>query len=233
MLKDRLEELMAEYGIENKQQLAKFAGVSKALVGQWFLGETGLGAKPLLAFDTKTRFSTKWLATGEGEKYKVQDTLKQHEISDIHKPRLWSSNDPLPEDEYVFTPFLKEVEFTGGDGSFESSDYNGFRLPFGKSTLYRKGIQPENVVCCTLNGDSMEPFIHEDSVIGIDQGETMIRDGKIYAFQHDDLFRVKYLSRMPNGKVCIRSANSEYKDEIVDGEAIRVIGRVFWSSSLY
>ena len=46
-LKDRLEELMAEYGLDTQQQLADFAGVSKGLVGQWFNGSTGLGAKPL------------------------------------------------------------------------------------------------------------------------------------------------------------------------------------------
>ena len=49
-LRDRLEELMSEYGLKTQQQLADFAGVSKGLVGQWFNGLTGLGAKPLAAF---------------------------------------------------------------------------------------------------------------------------------------------------------------------------------------
>ncbi len=42
-LKDRLQELMAEYGLITQQDLADFAGVSKGLVGQWFNGQTGLG----------------------------------------------------------------------------------------------------------------------------------------------------------------------------------------------
>lgn len=153
---------------------------------------------------------------------------RDHEISDIHAPRLWSSSDPLPEDEYTFAPYLKETEFTGGAGSFEIPDYNGFRLPFGKSTLYRKGIQPDKVFCCTLNGDSMEPRIDEGAAIGVDTGDTAVKDGKIYAFRHDDMFRVKYLHRLPGGRIKIRSQNGFYPDEEVGAEEVEVIGRVFW-----
>lgn len=166
-----------------------------------------------------------WLETGEGE---MRPRPRDHEISDIHAPRLWSRNAPLSEDEYTFAPHLKETEFTGGSGSFEIPDYNGFRLPFGKSTLYRKGIRPDKVFCCTLNGDSMEPRIDEGAAIGVDTGDTVIKDGKIYAFRHDDLFRVKYLHRIPGGRVIIRSQNGAYGDEEAGLEDIVVIGRVFW-----
>ena len=185
--------------------------------------------------------SPMWLETGQGEMYPITTASPNpanvapriNEITDIHRPMLWSSNTPLPEDEYVFTPYLKESECRGGSGSFEIPDYNGFRLPFGKSTLHRKGIMPDNVFCCTLTGDSMEPRIPADAAIAVDTGIDSIKDGKIYAFQHDDLFRVKYLYRLPKGKVRIRSENEEtYEDEIVDGEEIRVIGRVFWWSVL-
>ena len=156
----------------------------------------------------------------------------QDEIKDIHRPMLWSSNDPLPEDDYTFAPYKKEVEFTGGAGSFEIPDYNGFRLPFGKATLRRKSISPDNVFCCTLTGDSMEERIAEDAAIAVDAGEKTIRDGKIYAFRHGDLFRVKYLSRLPGGRVKIKSHNPAYEDEEAGLEDIEVIGRVFWWSVL-
>lgn len=173
-----------------------------------------------------------WLETGQGEMYPQSAAPRINEITDIHRPMLWSSNTPLPEDDYVFAPFLKETELRGGDGSFEIPDYNGFRLPFGKATLHRKGIMPDNVICCTLTGDSMEPRIPEYATIAVDKGIENIRDGKIYAFQHGELFRVKYLSRLPGNKVRIRSENENYEDEIVDGEDIRIIGRVFWWSVL-
>lgn len=237
-LKDRLEELMAEHGLTTQQQLADFAGVSKGLVGQWFNGSTGLGAKPLLAFGKKTRFSTQWLADGTGEKYQVVGEMRHEppkgdEITGIHRPALWSSNDPLPEEDYAFAPYLKESTFTGGNGSFEIPDYNGFRLPFGKATLRRKGIQPDNVFCCTLTGDSMEERIADGAAIAVDTGDNIIKDGKIYAFRHDDLFRVKYLSRLPGGRVKIKSHNDAvYPEEEASLEGIQVIGRVFWWSVL-
>lgn len=162
----------------------------------------------------------------------VKRLPEKGDVKDIHRPMLWSSNTPLPEDEYVFTPYLKESEMRGGDGSFEIQDYNGFRLPFGKATLRRKSIMPEKVFCCTLTGDSMEPRIAENATIAVDTGIEAIKDGKIYAFQHGDLFRVKYLYRLPNGVVRIHSENPDYPDETVSGEEIRVIGRVFWWSVL-
>ena len=184
--------------------------------------------------------SPMWLETGQGEMYPITTASPNpanfapriNELHDIHRPMLWSNNTPLPKDDYVFAPFLKETELRGGDGSFEIPDYNGFRLPFGKATLHRKGIMPDNVICCTLTGDSMEPRIPEYATIAVDKGIENIRDGKIYAFQHGELFRVKYLSRLPGNKVRIRSENENYEDEIVDGEDIRIIGRVFWWSVL-
>lgn len=173
-----------------------------------------------------------WLETGRGEMRETHKLPTKGDVRDIHAPMLWSSNTPLPEDDYVFTPYAKESELMGGSGSFEIPDYNGFRLPFGKATLYRKGIMPDNVFCCTLNGNSMEPRIAEDAAIAVDMGIESIKDGKIYAFQHDDLFRVKYLYRLPGGKIRIHSENTDYPDEVVNGEEIRVIGRVFWWSVL-
>ncbi|EMT0125159.1 helix-turn-helix transcriptional regulator, partial [Neisseria gonorrhoeae] len=156
-----------------------------------------------------------------------------HEVKDIHRPMMWSSNDPLPDDDYVFVPYLKESCFKGGAGAYEIPDYNGYRLPFGKSTLRRKGINPDNVFCCTLTGDSMEEKIAEDAAIAVDTGETAIRDGKIYAFAQDGMFRVKYLIRQPGNSVLIRSHNSGfYPDETAPLDSLSVIGRVFWRSVL-
>ncbi|MBG8712077.1 XRE family transcriptional regulator [Neisseria meningitidis] len=55
-LKERLQALMSEYNLSTQQELADFAGVSKGLVGQWFNGQTGLGRKPLVAFEKKNEF---------------------------------------------------------------------------------------------------------------------------------------------------------------------------------
>lgn len=236
-LADRLLEVMDELEIKTQKDLADFAGVSKGLVAQWFRGDTQLGRKPLLAFEKKTNYSTRWLAEGVGEKYRNASVegapRRESNVRDFGRFHLWSKNDPLPEDEYVHLPFYKEVRMKGGSGSFEMEDYNGYTLPFAKATLYRYNVDTERSFCCTLDGDSMEPVIPDGATIGISVGDDRIKDGKIYAFEHDGLFRVKRLFLMPGGQVRINSYNQDdpaYADEFAPLEDIRIIGRVFtWS----
>lgn len=53
-----------------------------------------------------------WLDTGQGEMRETYQLPTKGDVSDIHEPMLWSSNTPLPEDEYSFVPYLKEVKFS-------------------------------------------------------------------------------------------------------------------------
>ena len=225
--KDRLRKARIEKNI-SQVELSKLTGESQSKIAAL---ESGRNKKPTNTVQLAEILgvSAYWLETGKGE---MHPSPAQNEIKDIHRPMLWSSNDPLPEDDYTFAPYMKEQAFCGGAGAFEIPDYNGFRLPFGRATLRRKSISPDNVFCCTLTGDSMEERIAEDAAIAVDAGEKTIRDGKIYAFRHGDLFRVKYLSRLPGGRVKIKSHNPAYEDEEAGLEDIEVIGRVFWWSVL-
>ena len=225
--KDRLRKARIEKNI-SQVELGRLTGESQSKIAAL---ESGRNKKPTNTVQLAEILgvSAYWLETGKGE---MHPSPAQDEIKDIHRPMLWSSNDPLPEDDYTFAPYMKEQAFCGGAGAFEIPDYNGFRLPFGRATLRRKSINPDNVFCCTLTGDSMEERIAEDAAIAVDAGEKTIRDGKIYAFRHGDLFRVKYLSRLPGGRVKIKSHNPAYEDEEARLEDIEVIGRVFWWSVL-
>ncbi|WP_225747885.1 helix-turn-helix transcriptional regulator [Eikenella sp. Marseille-P7795] len=233
-LKDRLEELMAEHGLTTQQQLADFAGVSKGLVGQWFNGSTGLGAKPLLAFGKKTRFSTQWLADGTGEKYQSASPGKPIEsnATAFAVVETWQDGTPL-NDEECEVPFLKEVRLSAGSGAFEASDFNGYKLRFHESSLRRKGINPKDVVCVSADGNSMEPVFPDGATLGVDTSQKHIKDGKIYAINHDGWLRTKILYRLPGNRIRIHSYNEEeHPDEEVDAADIQIIGRVFWWSVL-
>lgn len=233
-LKDRLEELMAEHGLTTQQQLADFAGVSKGLVGQWFNGSTGLGAKPLLAFGKKTRFSTQWLADGTGEKYQSDSTGKPIEsnATAFAVVETWQDGTPLNDAECE-VPFLKEVRLAAGSGTFEAADFNGYKLRFHESSLRRKGINPKDVVCVSADGNSMEPVFPDGATLGVDTSQKHIKDGKIYAINHDGWLRTKILYRLPGNRIRIHSYNEdEHPDEEVDAADIQVIGRVFWWSVL-
>ncbi len=229
-LKERLEVLMAENGLTTQQQLADFAEVSKGLVNQWFKGDTGLGKKPLLAFEKKTRFSTQWLADGTGNKHR-DNQKPESNATIIGGVDVWDSATPLHDDD-IEVPFYKEICLSAGNGfASDIEDYNGFKLRFSKSTLRSNGINYNDVVCVSADGDSMLPVFPDGATLGIDTASTTIKDGQIYAINHGGLLRTKVLKKRPDNRVLIQSYNSEdYPDEEVSMDDINVIGRVFWWS---
>ena len=233
----RLIQRMKELDI-NGADITRATGATSAAITKWRQG-INAPTRYILQLAKLLQTTPEWLLYGtpstkqEPPAQMAEKPRRTSDIGEFGEYRLWSNNDPLPEDEYYYAPFYKDIAMMGGAGSTEMEDYNGFRLPFGKASLYRNGITPSNVSCCTLTGDSMEPVIPDGATIGIDQGETTIRDGKIYAFRHDDVYRVKRLYLLPGGKVRINSFNQDepaYRDEIVSLAEIEIIGRVFnWS----
>ena len=150
---------------------------------------------------------------------------------------VWDDDTPLDDDE-VYVPFLKEVELSAGSGRTAVHQSHKQKLRFGKMTLRRQNVQPNEAVCVTVSGNSMEPVLPHGSTVGVDQGCTTITDGKMYALNHGGQLRVKTLYRLPGGGLRMRSYNrDEHPDEeysavdLLKNEII-VIGKVFWYSVL-
>lgn len=147
----------------------------------------------------------------------------------------WDDATPLDTDD-VEIPLFKEVEMAAGAGHTHQIEINGRKLRFSKATLKAAGVDIANAACATVSGNSMERLIPDGATIGVDRGRTQIRDGEIYAIDHDGMLRVKYLYRMPGGGLRLRSENSsEHPDEMLTQEQaqrIRVLGWVFWWSTL-
>ncbi|OOF43458.1 transcriptional regulator [Rodentibacter trehalosifermentans] len=154
-------------------------------------------------------------------------------VKEIGAFELWDRHTPMNDDEYA-VPFYQDIRFAAGNGFADDiADYNNFKLRFSKATLRRQGVQYENAVCVVADGNSMEPVIPDGSTVGIDLGNKVIRDGKIYAINHGGLLRIKLLYNMPNDQVKIRSYNSEeHHDEVANLQDITVLGKVFWYSVL-
>ncbi|MCF5279081.1 S24 family peptidase, partial [Pseudomonas syringae] len=85
---------------------------------------------------------------------------------------------------------------------------------------------------------SMADKIQDGSILGVDRELTQVIDGEIYALEHGGILRVRYLYRLPNGGLRLRSHNdAEYPDELfsaedIDREKIRILGWIFWWSTL-
>lgn len=189
--------------------------------------ETGQSRSTLLAVNEAPAH----YAVNEKEN-ETDPTLLTH--PDMLPISTWDDKTPLNNDD-VEVPFMREVELAAGNGKYALEESHAkTKLRFGKSTLRSRGINPNNIVCVMVKGNSMEPVILDGSTVGVDTGNTTIVDGKIYAIALDkELLRVKLLYRLPNGQVRLRSFNrDEYEDEIYSLEDIKIIGRVFWYSVL-
>lgn len=150
----------------------------------------------------------------------------------------WDDDTPLDDDE-VYVPFLKEVELSAGSGRTVVEQSHKQKLRFGKLTLRKQGVQPDDAVCVTVSGNSMEPVLPDKSTVGVDQGSTSVVDGKMYAIDHDGQLRVKTLYRLPGGGIRMRSFNrdehpdEEYTAQEMIDQNIHIKGKVFWSSVLW
>ncbi|AQZ96648.1 helix-turn-helix transcriptional regulator [Halopseudomonas phragmitis] len=189
--------------------------------------EKALNLSPL-ALDSPIGYSTE-----ERQSFSVSEPTTHYGLSPVEP---WDDETPLGEDE-IELPFFKEVEISAGTGSEVMLETTGRKLRFGRRTLQRKNITPECAACATVTGNSMEPVLPDGTTVGIDTSQTIIKDGQMYAIDHDGQLRIKVLYRKPGSGLRIHSYNSsEHPDEIYDpsyvNEKIRVIGKVFWYSVL-
>lgn len=220
-----------------QDKVAHYCGINRVSVSNWeTIGKNGTSPKGanLLALAELLRVTPEWILTGEKspENHGVSDNAAIYNIGSFD---VWDSKTPLSHDE-VELPFYKEVELSAGTGSVVQRQNTGFKLRFAKSTLRRYNIQPDMAACVTVSGNSMEPVLPDQATVGIDTANTKIKDGDMYAIDHDGMLRVKVLYRLPGGGMRVRSFNREdYPDEDLTAEQaslVNVLGRVFWYSVL-
>lgn len=230
-LAERLQQALALNSSLSKAGLARACGVSKPAVSAWFSGATqSLDGLNLLRAADYLGVTPLWLSSGKGA-MQVRAEAKLEGGLDA-----WDSGTPLHRED-VALPLYKEVELSAGPGSQAAIESSDRKLRFARSSLRAAGVELENAACALVTGNSMEPRISDGATIGIDRGRTQIRDGRIYAIDHDGMLRVKYLYRQPGGALRLHSENQgEYPDEVYSAEEaaerIRVLGWVFWISQM-
>ena len=220
-----------------QEELARKVGMTQAAIHALEKRDSQ-GSRKIAELAKALRVNMGWLANGVEEVMEpvVDYSAKGDELKWGGPMEVWDSNSPLDDDE-VELPLFKEVELSAGSGRTEVIENHGAKLKFAKSSLRRAGVSPENAACAFVSGDSMARELPDGSTVGVDTSDTQIRDGKLYALDHDGMLRVKQVHRLPGGGLRLVSFNDEYPDEeyTVDqvAEAIRVIGRVFWSAAFW
>lgn len=211
-------------------KFAKAINRSPAQVNQWVTNRRTIGDALALHIEQSLNLPLGWLVKKEDNK------IKNNQSNDFHleAPRyIYDDSCPLGDDE-VEVPFYTDISLSAGNGfASDIQDFNNMKMRFPLTMLNQKGINPERVVCIGADGDSMEPAIPDGAIVGINTGDTQIKDGKLYAINHDGLLCIRILKKRPGKKILIQSYNfNSYPDEEVDVGAITVIGKIFWWSVL-
>ena len=236
-LKDRLKQARKYAGL-SQTQLAEQVGIKQASVSEIERGITRVSGHTV-KMARACGVSPLWLSEGVGE---MLDT--SHPSRPVTDSNLvvsggfspWDDETALDPDEAEL-PLFREVELAAGDGRTQVIENNGPKLRFSKRTLRGAGVEPAQAAVAYVSGSSMEPALMDGSVVGINKQDTQVKDGKIYAIDHDGMLRVKQVFRLPGGGIRLHSINEdEFPDEDYGRgwpEYIRIIGRIFWSSTMW
>lgn len=95
----------------SQAQLGKAIGKSQSAIAALETGRNK-ASTDIAKIANALGISAIWLETGQGEMRETYQLPTKGDVRDIHEPMLWSSNTSLPEDEYSFVPYLKEVKFS-------------------------------------------------------------------------------------------------------------------------
>lgn len=227
-LADRIKLAMLSAGT-TQSELASRVGVSQGAIQKLTSGKAQSSGK-IVDIAKALGVDPTWLSTGEGAMGKA--TTPEERLFGVDP---WDGFTPINEDE-VEVPYLKDIEFACGNGSYMSDDFNGKKLRFSKATLRKVGANSDGsgVLCFAAHGNSMEPVIRDGSTVAINCNDKKIIDGKIYGINQGGWKRLKILYRSGPDKITVRSYNSEeYPDEEIDMSNMEVLGRMFWVSTIF
>lgn len=109
----------------------------------------------------------------------------------------------------------------------EERPFDSFR--FSKNWLREQGLAGAQLSSIRVQGDSMEPLLHDGDEILVDRAQRALREG-IHVVRLGDALMVKRLARAGQGKAVLLSQNSAYPPIEVALDELEIVGRVVWKS---
>ncbi len=205
--------IMSATGISSQAELAKELGLNRSGITH-ARNKNHIPDNWIVKLFRRFRVNPDWVDTGRGPVF--FDQKHMDEGSDFRKvPKV-------------------AARLSAGTGSFECDPDISQFLSFPSAWLARKGSAAA-MVAMEVFGQSMEPLIREGDTVLIDQSQTRIMAGAIYAVGVDDTILVKRLEKHPDSLV-LCSDNKDFSPIHLDIHAlekVRILGRVIWSCREY
>ncbi len=214
-----LERIMGATAISSQSELARELGINRSGITH-ARKKNHIPDNWIIKLYRQFKMNPEWIETGQGAVfYKVSG----------------SDNDSENELGSQFRTIPKvTARLSAGTGSFECGQEISEYLSFPRAWLSRKG-SAASMVAMEVFGQSMEPTIREGDTVLIDQSQTRIMAGAIYAVGVDDTILVKRLEKHPDTLV-LCSDNKDFPPIRLDVHAmdkVRILGRVIWSCREY
>lgn len=155
-----------------------------------------------------------WLASGEGEP--------------LQKARQTAVID---DDAYAYVP-LYDARCSAGSGAWNERSRILVNLSFTRYSLRKKGLNPSDMACLRVDGDSMLGLLDDGDTVMIDLSRNALEGEGVYVVMLDDHLYAKRLQRDFDGSVRVISHNKEYQPVIVPKDRLaelQIIGRVVWA----
>ncbi len=130
--------------------------------------------------------------------------------------------------EWVEVPRLP-LGAAAGPGALAGDErpFDSFR--FSKAWLREQGLAGPQLSAIRVQGDSMEPLLHDGDEILVDRAQRTLRDG-IHVVRLGDALMVKRLAAAGPGRATLLSQNYAYPPLEVALEELEIVGRVVWKS---
>ncbi|MGP9666327.1 XRE family transcriptional regulator [Halomonas sp. AOP22-C1-8] len=205
--KDRLKTAMASHSLRG---FSKICGLSEATLRSYLSGATYPTLDRLMLIAEASKVDPQWLAFGQ-------------EKTD--------SIDVKGMDDYAFVP-LYDAQCSAGDGAWNEGCRVLTHISFTRYSLRKQGLTPDHLSAIRIDGDSMEPVLHNGDTVLIDHTRTTIEGEGIYILRLDGHLYAKRLQRNFDG-VSVISANSAYDKVTVPRDRmheLEIVGRAVWSA---
>ncbi len=130
--------------------------------------------------------------------------------------------------EWVEVPRLP-IGAAAGFGAIAGSEEPLDSFRFSRRWLRDNGLTPDQLSAIRVEGDSMEPLLHDGDEILVDRAQRTARDG-IHVVRLGDALMVKRLAAVGSGRAALISENTVYPPIEVALSDLEIVGRVVWKS---
>ncbi|WP_325950234.1 XRE family transcriptional regulator [Pseudomonas putida] len=192
-----------------KRELANLSGIHETQLYKYIKGANAPSIAVAVALANATGASLDWLLQGKSAPAAVGR-----------------------EDEpYAFVP-LYDARCSAGNGAWNERSRVLVNLSFTRYSLRKKGLNPTDLACLRIDGDSMTGLLEDGDTVMVDLGRNSLEGEGVYVVMLDDHLYAKRLQRQFDGAVRIISHNKAYEPMTVPKERLgelQIIGRVVWA----